>query len=325
MIEKMIRAFEVGDDIQGFFLIRSLNLKTSTNNKRYLDFTLADSTGEINSKFWDLPEDLVGMFKTGDVVKIRGTVTSWQNTLQMKVVKMRLREPADDVRVENLVQSAPESSEAMMEELRGYVAEISKDGLRELVERMLELYADKFPVYPAAKKHHHAIRSGLLYHVLRMLRSAKALCGIYGNVDRDLVYAGVILHDIEKINEMEADEYGIVSAYSFEGQILGHIIMGIKRIEAVAEEIGLDKELSLLLQHLILTHHYEPEYGSPKKPSIPEGELLHYLDMIDARMYDMEKAIDGIAPGGFSDGIQSIDYRRIYRPMYPLQKEVAEE
>lgn len=316
MTEKCIKNFEVGEEIQGFFLIRSLNLKTSTNNKKYLDFTIADSTGEINSKFWDLPDDLVGQFKTGDVVKIRGTVTSWQNSLQMKVTRMRLSEPADEVRVEALVQSAPEDSAAMMQELRGFIAEIRMEKLRELVERILSLYAEKFEIYPAAKKHHHSIRSGLLYHVLRMLRSAKVLCGIYDNLDKDMLYAGVILHDIEKINEMEADELGIVSTYSFEGQVLGHIIMGIKKIDVIAEEIGLDREVSLLLQHLILTHHYEPQFGSPKKPSIPEGELLHYLDMIDARMYDMEKAIAGIAPGTFSDGVQSIDYRRIYKPSY---------
>ena len=321
MSEKTIRNFEAGEEIQGFFLIRSLNLKTSTNNKKYLDFTISDSSGEINSKYWDLPEDLVGMFKAGDVVKIRGTVTSWQSSLQMKVTKMRLSEPADEVKVEMLVQSAPESSASMMQELRGYIAEIEKEKLRELVERIIGLYADKFEIYPAAKKHHHSIRSGLLYHVLRMLRSAKVLCGIYGNLDKDLLYAGVILHDIEKINEMEADELGIVSSYSFEGQVLGHIIMGIKTIDNLAEEIGLEREISLLLQHLILTHHYEPEYGSPKKPSIPEGELLHYLDMIDARMYDMAKAIDGIAPGTFSDGVQSIDYRRVYKPSYATGEE----
>jgi 3'-5' exoribonuclease len=316
MKDKTIRSFEVGEEVEGFFLIRSLNLKTSTNNKKYLDFALADSTGEINSKFWDLPEDLVGIFKVGDVVKIRGTVTSWQSSLQLKVTKMRLSESADEVRVETLVQSAPESSQSMMAELRGYVGAIQKPKLRELVNCILDEYAEKFELYPAAKKHHHAIRSGLLYHVLRMLRSADVLCGIYGNLDRDLVYAGVILHDIEKINEMHADDLGIVSTYSFEGQVLGHIIMGIKKIDTVAQAIGLDQELSLLLQHLILTHHYEPQYGSPKKPSIPEGELLHYLDMIDARMYDMEKAVEGVEPGAFSDGVQSIDYRRIYKPQY---------
>lgn len=316
MAEKQIRSFEVGEEVQGFFLIKSLNLKTSTNNKRYLDFTLMDNSGDINSKFWDLPDDLVQAFKTGDVVKIRGTVTSWQSSLQLKVTKMRAAEPEDDFKVEQLVQSAPIASSLMMTELNGYIEAIEHLKLRELVSLIVKEYASELETYPAAKKNHHAIRSGLLYHVLRMLRSADVLCGIYENLDRDLVYAGVILHDIEKINEMDADTLGIVSAYSFEGQVLGHIIMGIKKIDAVATEIGLDREVSLLVQHLILTHHYQPEYGSPKKPSIPEGELLHYLDMIDARMYDMEKAVDGIAPGNFSDGIQSIDYRRIYRPVY---------
>jgi 3'-5' exoribonuclease len=317
MADKQVKSFEVGEEVQGFFLIKAMNLKTSTNNKKYLDLTLMDSTGEINSKYWDLPEELVQEFKTGDVVKIRGTVTSWQSSLQLKVTKMRKSDETDEVKVETLVQSAPISSDLMMAELNGYIGRIEKLKLRELVDRIVSGYASKLATYPAAKKNHHAIRSGLLYHVLRMLRSADVLCGIYENLDRDLVYTGVILHDIEKINEMDADELGIVSTYSFEGQVLGHIIMGIKKIDQVATEIGLDRELSLLVQHLILTHHYQPEYGSPKKPSIPEGEILHYLDMIDARMYDMEKATEGIEPGNFSDGVQSIDYRRIYKPFYP--------
>jgi len=131
-----------------------------------------------------------------------------------------------------------------------------------------------------------------------------------------LVFAGVILHDIEKINEMDATEVGVVEDYTREGQLLGHIIMGIKRIDRMSDQLGIDPELSLLIQHMILTHHYEPEFGSPKKPLIPEGELLHYLDMIDARMYDMNKALKDQEADTFTDPVFVLDRRRLYKSKY---------
>jgi 3'-5' exoribonuclease len=149
-----------------------------------------------------------------------------------------------------------------------------------------------------------------------MLRSGDALCEVYKNVNRDLVFAGVILHDMEKINEMSATEAGVVEDYTMEGQLLGHIIMGIKKIDQIGRELGIDPELSLLVQHMILSHHYEPEFGSPKKPMIPEGEMLHYLDMLDARMYDMNKVLKDQPEETFTDPVFVLDRRRMYKSKY---------
>jgi 3'-5' exoribonuclease len=149
-----------------------------------------------------------------------------------------------------------------------------------------------------------------------MLRTAESICGIYENLNADLVYAGVILHDMEKINEMQSDELGIVSTYTFDGQLLGHIIMGIKKIDEVAKRLEIDPEISSVLQHMILSHHYEAEYGSPKKPLIPEGEILHYLDMIDARMYDMTKALQNTEASEFANPSFVLDYRRLYKTKF---------
>jgi len=169
--------------------------------------------------------------------------------------------------------------------------------------------------YPAASKNHHAEYGGLLYHVKRMLMTGLAVCDIYPILNRDLVAAGVILHDIEKLNEIESNEYGISPGYSFEGQMLGHIVQGIKLLDRLTEELGFPREKALMLEHMILSHHYEPEFGSPKKPLFPEAEVLHYLDILDARMFDMEDALNGVEPGSFSDRIWTLDNRRIYKPM----------
>jgi 3'-5' exoribonuclease len=219
------------------------------------------------------------------------------------------------------VPTAPIPADAMLNEILSFVESMDNYDIKILVKALIEDYREQLMFYPAAKSNHHAIKSGLLYHILRMLRSAKALGSVYHNINLDLVYAGVILHDIEKINEMNASEVGVVEDYTKEGQLLGHIIMGIKRIDRKAESLGVDPELSLLIQHMILTHHYEPEFGSPKKPLIPEAEVLHYLDMIDARMYDMNKALRDVQEDGFTDPIFVLDRRRLYKSKYGVSEE----
>lgn len=313
MNEFSLESLKVGDEIQGYFIVKSVNVKTSSNNKLYLDLMLGDQTGEINGKVWDTNEDMIEQFKTGAVVKGKGTVTSWQNNLQLKIVRIRIAGEEDDINYDTLVQSAPLKPQDMYEFIMKLVDEMKNDDVKKLVQFLVEEKKEKFLTHPAAKRNHHAIRSGLIYHIYRMLQSGQALSSVYTNINTDLLYAGIILHDLEKINEMAADKLGIVSEYTKEGQLLGHIIMGIKRIDEASKHLGVEDEVSQMLQHMVLTHHYEPEYGSPKKPMMPEGELLHYIDMIDARMYDMDKALNTVDAGEFSDPVFVLDRRRIYK------------
>lgn len=311
-MEKKIIEFEVGEEIQGFYIIKALNVKTSNNNKKYLDFTFADKTGEVNAKLWDAKDGYEELYKTGVMVKIRGNVTSWQNMIQLKVTKIRLVSNEDNISITDYVPSAPFLPEEMYNNLEIVVESFENEDLKKLVLEIIREYKSKLLTAPAAKSNHHAIRSGLLYHVKRMLESGEALCKVYDNINRDLLISGIILHDIEKVNEMDSDDLGIVSEYTREGQLLGHIIMGIKKIDEVSKKLNVDEELSLVLQHMILAHHYEPDFGSPKKPMLPEGELLHYIDMIDARMYDMNLAYRNIEAGEFTNPIFVLDRRRLY-------------
>lgn len=313
MNECSLDALKVGDEVQGFFIVKSVNVKTSSNNKLYLDLMVGDQSGEINGKVWDANEDMIDIYTAGAVVKVKGTVTSWQNNLQLKIVRIRVATDADDINYDTLVQSAPLKPQDMYSYIMGLVDEMKNEDIKKLVKHLVEEKEEKFLTHPAAKRNHHAIRSGLIYHIYRMLKSGEALSSVYTNINKDLLYAGIILHDLEKINEMAADQLGIVSDYTKEGQLLGHIIMGIKRIDEAAKELEVSDEVSQLLQHMILTHHYEPEYGSPKKPMMPEGELLHYIDMVDARMYDMDKALSTVEPGEFSDPVFVLDRRKIYK------------
>ncbi|MTI48403.1 3'-5' exoribonuclease YhaM family protein [Sporosalibacterium faouarense] len=311
---KKINEFVVGDYIEGFFLIKSVNIKTTNNNKKYLDITLSDKTGEINAKMWDCTEEDESKYKDNCMIKIRGNVTEWQGNNQFKIDRIRLANDEDDINIEEYVQAAPEDPKFMYGEILKYIDKIKNPDINKITSHVFKENKDKLLYYPAAKSNHHAIRSGLLYHIKRMLMTAEKLSEVYLNINKDFLFAGVILHDVAKIYEMDSNELGIVSDYTNEGQLLGHIIQGIKIIDKEGEKLGIDREVSMLLQHMILSHHNEPEFGSPKRPMIPEAELLHYIDMIDARMYDMEKALEGIEPKQFSDRVWVLNNRRLYKP-----------
>lgn len=303
-----------GTMIQGFYLVKTAECRTTATGKKYLDLLLADGTGEFPAKLWDCSQEDEERFVSQVLIKVKGTISEWQNKPQLKVEKIRLTEAADNVAVTDFVPAAPRPADEMYQELQSYIAKIGKKDIRDIVRTIIEEKKEKLLVYPAAKQNHHAIRSGLIYHILTMLQAGEKMCQIYTALDSDLLFAGIMLHDIAKLDEMDSSEWGIVSQYTTEGELLGHIIQGIKLIERTAELVGADREVSLLLQHMVLSHHYEPEFGSPKKPMIPEGEMLHHLDMIDARMYDMQKVLTTTEAGQVSDKVWVLENRKLYRP-----------
>jgi len=313
---KKIGDFKVGDFIEGFYLVKAVSVKTSSNNKTYLDFNLADKTGEINAKLWDSSKEEENQFTEGKLVKVRGNVSEWQSKLQLKIMRIRLSDEGDNLSLDDYVPKAPEESESMYEEILSYIEKMNNKDIYNIVSYMFKESKDKLMFYPAAKSNHHAMHGGLLYHILTMLRMADKLYDIYSFLDKDLLFGGVILHDMAKLDEMDSNELGIVSSYTSEGELLGHIIQGIKKIEKVADELNADKEITTLLQHMVLSHHYEPEFGSPKRPMIPEAEILHYLDIIDARMFDMKKTLENIKPMGFSDKVWTLNNRKLYKAAY---------
>ena len=312
---KRISEIKKGDKIEGFFVIKSVDSKVSNNSNtnKYLDFNLGDATGDINAKLWECNEELENTFKQNTLIKVKGSVNEWRGKLQLKIEMIRLAEDKDEVKIGDYVAVAPYSPEKMYDDILNYLSKIKNVDIQNIVTNILSDNEEKLMHYPAAKSNHHAIRSGLLYHTTTMLAAGEKLSEIYTFLNTDLLYAGIILHDIGKIYEMNASELGIVSEYTIEGQLIGHIVQGIKMIETASLEVKADKEVSMLLQHMILSHHYEADYGSPKKPMIPEAEMLHHLDIMDARMYDMNKALTDTEKGKFSERIWSLDNISIYK------------
>ncbi|MCR6546912.1 OB-fold nucleic acid binding domain-containing protein [Dehalobacterium formicoaceticum] len=320
-----INLLKAGDNVLEFFLLKSSVCRTSSNNKKYLDLTLVDKTGEVNGKYWDCKTEEVETFQAHQLVKVQGVVQEWQQRLQLKINKIRIALPEDNVSISDFIPTASEDPQAMYKVIWRFIHEMTNEDIKKIVAKMVKSKEEQLMFYPAAKENHHAIIGGLLYHIKTMLLAGEKLAEIYGGINKDLLYAGIILHDLSKTDEMKAGPIGLITEYTVEGQLLGHIIQGVREIDQTAKEVGADSEVSLLLQHMVLAHHYVPEYGSPKRPMIPEGELLHYLDMIDARMYDMGKVLANTAPGELSDRVWTLDNRKLYRAHLESKKESSPE
>jgi 3'-5' exoribonuclease len=313
METKTIEQFNKGDRIEGYFLIKNVSSKiTNGSNNKFLDMNIIDKTGEINAKLWQCNDEQEEMYSENMLVKLRGSVLEWKGKLQFKIELIRPINDEDNIDINEYVPTAPDDPRDMYELILSYVERIKNKDIKNIVLNILDEVGSYIMYYPAAKSNHHAIRSGLLYHTTTMLKCGDKLSEIYDFINKDLLFAGIILHDIAKIDEMASSELGIVNEYTVEGQLLGHIIIGVRKVEIAAQKVNANKEVSMLLQHMILTHHYEPEYGSPKKPMIPEAELLHHLDIMDARMYDMKKALKDTEKGKFSERIWSLDNLSIY-------------
>ena len=311
-----ISELRTNQEFVSYFIVKTVAVKVGSNKKAYLDLLLADKTGEISAKKWDIAdEELPGLqkIKEGSVIKVKALVTEWNGMKQLRVSRIRQTSAEDNIVMMDYIKAAPEDAEEMYGYIRGKAEAFCDIDLRNICLKLLDDNREKLMYYPAAQKNHHAEMAGLLYHVKRMLMMAERACEVYTNLNRELVMAGVILHDMEKINEIESNELGISTGYSFEGKMLGHLIQGVKTIDRLASQFGVSKEKAVMLEHMILSHHYEPEVGSPKKPLFPEAEMLHYLDMIDAKMFDMQEAVEKTEPGHFSDRVWTLDNRTIYR------------
>lgn len=301
--------------VTSFFMIKSSSIRVGANKKEFWDVILGDKTGEISGKKWDIGEeaDLLGELKEGDLVKIRAQVTEWNGAKQLKITKVRKSMPNDNLIINDYIKAAPEPALEMYDFIMEKAESLEDEQLRELCVKILLREKERLLYYPAATKNHHAQMAGLLYHVKRMLMAGEALCHVYTILDRSLVLAGVILHDMQKLNEIVSNELGIANEYSFEGNMLGHLVLGVRELEKEMEELNFSREKAVMVEHMILSHHYEPEFGSPKRPLFPEAEVLHYLDVLDARMFDMEDALRNTEPGGFSEKVWTLENRRLYK------------
>lgn len=287
-----VSELEPNQVISAIFLVQSKDIRQKKSGEPYLSLVLGDRTGDVEAKMWDNVSEVMHTFERDDFVKVKGLYQIYQNRPQLtlhKIAKMDERE----VDFSDYFPASARNPEEMFAELCGIVAGIQNPHLRGLLELIFadERIAGLYKIAPAAKVVHHAYLSGLIEHVLSVCKLAKLTCAHYGSaVDQDLVLAGAILHDIGKIDELAFDRgFG----YTNDGQLLGHIIIGVQMIGDKLRLLpDFPQKLRTLLEHMILSHHGELEYGSPKVPLFAEAMLLHHLDNLDSKMECMRALVE---------------------------------
>lgn len=281
-----------------FFELRSKDLRKTRSGEDYLDLTAGDATGTITGKMW--PEAIRKWgheFKPGDFVKVEGKIEQFRERNQLVVEKIRVASASEIPHIGSLVRATTFDTEALFLELTGKARELKPQEMAELVCQILERNADGFKSFPAARMVHHAYTGGLIEHVATVTRKVEAIAVVEPAIDRDLAVAGALLHDIGKLRELNPAQRG----RTFEGRLIGHLILGVEMIMEMALEKKLtDSRWLRDLEHIVLAHHGELEFGSPVKPFTREAMLVHFVDNLDSRLKILEEALESMETDGFS-------------------------
>lgn len=287
---RFINELREDEHIIEHYLCKEKQSLKSKNGKTYYSLKLQDKTGTLNAKVWDLNKDIQS-FEQNDYIKVDAVILSYQNELQAKVTKIR-RSTEGEYDPQDYIPSTEKDINVMYTKLIGIIDTISDKNINKLLKLILvenENINAKIKTHSAAKSMHHNYLGGLVEHILSVTETCDFLAPRYKFVNRDLLIAGAILHDIGKIYELSSFPE---NDYTDEGQLLGHIIIGIELINENKSKIDkFSDEQCNLLKHLILSHHGELEYGSPKKPATIEAYILHCADSLDAKIKMYEESI----------------------------------
>ncbi len=311
-----LAAFDEGKLFNSFFLVLAKQQRATKTNKPYLNLILGDKTGQLEGRVWDLGDPRIAKdFERGDIVKVRGSASRFDDRLQLKVDQLRKAAPAE-VDKTDLLPSTTYDVAALWRGLESSVQSLTNPDLKRLLNAVLAdpAIAQAYREAPAARQLHHAWLGGLLEHVVSLLGLAEKVAAHYPQLDRDLLVTGVVLHDLGKIREL-AWETGF--DYTVEGVLLGHIQMGVDLVEkTIAALPDFPPRLRTLVLHMILSHHGKLEFGSPKLPMIPEALVLNFIDDLDAKMQAMKSefeksAREGKAPDELTGKVWALDNRQL--------------
>jgi 3'-5' exoribonuclease len=297
--------------VVSFFAVTSKQLRSRKDGGQYLALTLGDRTGQLECRMWDNVAECVDGFEQGDVVKVRADVSRYNGKLQLTLDKVR-RAGADEFELADYVPQTRKDVQELWSTLVRTVDSFADPYLQALVRSFLDdpAFAVAFREAPAAKALHHAWLGGLLEHVVSLLGICDVAAQHYPEINRDLLLTGAILHDIGKLEELS---WGTSFGYTLQGQLVGHITIGIGMIEKKLAAIpDFPQNLRLLVEHIVLSHHGKLEFGSPKLPMIPEAVLLNFLDDLDAKMHTMRSEFErheaqGGQPGEMTEWVRSMD------------------
>jgi len=277
-------------DINSCYLVKQKSLGTTRVGKPFINLVLADRTGELEAKVWERAEQLSSLFQDGDIIEVEGRAGSYRGKIQITVSGIKIPRRETDPGI--FIESAPGDLSDMMKSLRKILKGVENPHLKALNERFLidRNFVALFKKAPAAKNFHHSYLGGLLEHSLSVCHMAGQVADHYPQLDRDLFLTAAFLHDIGKIREFD---YGLKIDYTDEGRLLGHLVMGAAMVdEKLAELNNFPQELALRLKHMILSHHGEYDFGSPKRPKFLEAFALHLVDDLDAKINGLARFME---------------------------------
>jgi 3'-5' exoribonuclease len=310
-----VAAFSEGQTFESFFLVLAKQQRITKNNKPYLNLILGDKTGQIEARVWDVTDARIKEFERGDIVKVRGSASKFDDRVQMKVDQMR-RATAGEAQKIDMLPATTYDVAALWQQLMSFVESFTDPDLKRLLRTLLDEpdLGQAYREAPAAKQLHHAWLGGLLEHVVSLLGLADRVAGHYPLVHRDLLLTGVILHDIGKVKELS---WEVGFEYTLEGTLLGHIQMGSALAERTMDSLpGFPPKLKTLVLHMILSHHGKLEFGSPKLPMTPEALALSFVDDLDAKIQAMTSEFDkclreGKPAGEMTGKVWALDQRQL--------------
>jgi 3'-5' exoribonuclease len=299
----------------GFFLCSQKDLRPTKTGGSYLSLMLQDASGEIAAKVFDGAESLNTQFNQGDFVKVQARGNTFKQQVELVLENIRrvnpLKDAADGFREEDCIPSSPRPIAEMWQELQTRIAEVKHPQIRTLLERVVATHGDRLKIWPAAMTVHHAYRGGLLEHLLKIMEVGTLLADAY-HVDRDMIIAGAVLHDIGKTEELT---YEGATGYSVSGNLIGHIAIGLGMLrDAIRQDPDFPDDVRLALEHIVLSHHGARENGSPVLPMTLEAFIFSTVDDLDAKMWQLRKHIaDDSSEGPFTQYSKRLE-RVLFKP-----------
>lgn len=310
-----IKDFKENETYRGIYVCKEHSLRTTKTGSLMMNVTVTDNSGQINGSMFNVTPDMADKLQNGYFVFIDFNVQMYKGDKNIILNSAEIPQVINPDELKAVLPFAPVSGKTMYEKMYETADNFKNAELRDVVTTVLLENSENLKKFPAGKSMHHACIGGLAYHEGTMLELAKNIAATYSDdvLDKELLYAGVILHDIKKVEEFSLSKIGLVEDYSTKGKLLGHIVMGVNYISEVCDRLGISENTKLLLSHMMLSHHGDPEFGSPVRPMFIEAYLLNAIDNIDSRVYMYTDSIKNVPVGGFSERQFGLDNVQVYR------------
>lgn len=306
----MIKDFQDRERFSGIFLVKDVTKGTKVDAQSYLSVTLQDNSGTIDAKKWIVTSNDIKLLVPGTAVRVDGEVRIYKEKLQASIDAV-YEVDLNTIDLTDLLIQSPIPVETLISKFKYFLSSIKNDDCKNILNYIFKKYYQDFINYPAAVRNHHEFYHGLLYHTVSMCEVAEGISKHYSDVDYDILISGCLLHDVGKVIEFS----GVIGTkYTNEGNLLGHLTIGMSLIDEAKKALDIKSEVPLLLEHMVLSHHGKVEYGAAVVPITREALLLSMIDDMDAKMMILDKAYDNVEEGGYTERIFPLENRSFYKP-----------